>query len=250
MSDSNIGFYTNLVSGKIKRKKLGMQKRFAANDVVNNPSIIKYLIPFLKKYIGTKDRVLDFGCGPGTFIPLVASMAHEVHGLDIVPAFIDVANKVIAENNLQNAFVHLSNDIPDTFIHYFDVVIMIDVLHHMDAPLEAIKKCAQLLRKDNGGGGGILLILEQNRRNPATFIVHALDSNERRVLRMGCFTYYRKLLSEYFTIEEESYDPLVIGYSSKIVRYISNLLNAHKLLRRFLPRLRFVCRNYAKEDRP
>jgi 2-polyprenyl-3-methyl-5-hydroxy-6-metoxy-1,4-benzoquinol methylase len=237
MNNSNIDFYTSLSSGKIKRKFLGMKKRFSVEDIIKNPSVTRYLIPFLKNHIGPQDKILDFGCGPGTFIPLIASIAYEVHGLDVVPAFIDIANKLIVEKNLQNAFVHLSGTLPDSFNNYFDVVLMIDVLHHMDTPIDGIRRCAQLLRQE-----GVLLILEQNRRNPATFLVHAIDHNERRVLKMGNFRYFRKLLSEYFTIEEEKYDPLIIGYSSKLTRCISNILNSNKLLRCFLPRLRFVCR--------
>jgi len=184
--------------------------------------------------------LLDFGCGPGTFIPIFASLCAEVKGIDVVPAFVEKANAIIKEKSIANAEACLLSDFSESvYENYFDYVLMIDVLHHMESPETGIAQAYRFLRP-----GGKLLILEQNRLNPLTFIVHLLDPNERKVIKIGSFKYYRKILADYFTIEEESYNPAILGgYSSIATRIMADFLNTIVPLHWLLPRLSLVCRD-------
>ena len=56
-------------------------------------------------------KVLDYGCGPGTFsIKLSKMTRNEVHGVDISEAFIDQCNYI--KNNLNIKFLpqHVKNN--------------------------------------------------------------------------------------------------------------------------------------------
>jgi 2-polyprenyl-3-methyl-5-hydroxy-6-metoxy-1,4-benzoquinol methylase len=68
----NIQFYTSLMEGKIKRNIASMQKRFSYENIINNPSVKKYLLPFLKNQIQPSDKVLDYGCGNGILLPIIS----------------------------------------------------------------------------------------------------------------------------------------------------------------------------------
>jgi len=50
------------------------------------------------------------------------------------------------------------------------------------------------------------------------------DKNERKLLKMGNFAYYRKILKDSFEIILEDYNALLIGPSSKFVLCITDMI--------------------------
>ena len=71
-----------------------------------------------------------------------------------------------------------------------------------------------------------VIIFEPNRLNPMLFLMCLLDRNERRLLKMGNFRYYIKLLKDSFHINviTKDYNGLLIGPSSKIMLGMADMI--------------------------
>lgn len=233
----NNQFYASLVAGEVKRNIVGLQKRFSYENIVNNPSVQKYLFPFFGKELKYSDVVCDYGCGAGTFLPIISTFCKEVHGFDVVLPFIDLAKNLIKNQNIKNAYAYDNIVFNEIFKeNCFDAVFLNDVLHHMEDPQEAIFNAHKLLKPE-----GKLIIVEPNRLNPAIFIFHALDSNERKLLKLGR-KYYEKICEQKFKILRKDWFPLVYGPSSKLVLVIAEICERFpfKLLRWGDPRLFYI----------
>lgn len=79
-------------------------------------------------------RILDFGCGDGGFSFELAGFGAEVHGIDISPVSVDNAQRVASEKGLSDRCTFQVMDAEDlTFPDdYFDYVVILGVLHHVD----------------------------------------------------------------------------------------------------------------------
>jgi len=96
------------------------------------------------KEIGLKEgfRVLDYGCGPGSYILPVADLigkSEKIYALDINPAAIEMVKKLAAKMQLSNVEATLSDFDTGLPNESADVVLVHDVLHDLknrDAVLE------------------------------------------------------------------------------------------------------------------
>lgn len=235
---TNNQFYNDLVEGKELNKLL--QKRFSYDTVIKNPSLEKYLLPFLKRQIKSSDIVLDYGCGSGILLPIISKFCTEgeVHGFDVVPSLVELAKDLIAKKNIENAYAYIDKEFNDVFReNCFDVIIFNDVLHHVENPIDTINNVHRLLKPE-----GKLIINEPNILNPAIFIFQLCDPNERKWLKMGYFKYYEDICKQKFKIVEKDWFPLVYGPSSKLVLTIAEICDKFplKLLRWGSPRIYLV----------
>jgi len=91
-------------------------------------------------------RMLDFGCGCGDTSVRLAKIGYDVYGFDVSPANVEVARALAVRYGFQDR-VHVSVqtaeslDYPDDF---FDVIVGIDILHHVDLPA-ALRECLRVL---------------------------------------------------------------------------------------------------------
>lgn len=91
-------------------------------------------------------RLLDFGCGFGDTSVRLARVGYDVYGFDVSPANIDTARAISARYGFERR-THFSVqtaeslDYPDGF---FDVIVGIDILHHVDIPA-ALRECLRVL---------------------------------------------------------------------------------------------------------
>jgi SAM-dependent methyltransferase len=162
-----------------------------------------------------------------------------VIGFDVVPSFVDSAKNLLAKYNIKNAYAYNADEFNETFKeNCFDIVIVNDVLHHMDNPKEAVENIHRLLKPK-----GKFIIMEPNKLNPAILILHAADPNERKWLKMGYFKYYESISYPQFKIMKKDWFPLVYGPSSKIILLIAEICENFplKLLRWGNPRLYLIC---------
>ena len=87
-----------------------------------------------KQYEGGARTLLDFGCGGGTYAAIFASLGFRVSAFDISPRCIETARKVAAVHGLSEDIEFSVQRTED--LHYaddtFDVVVGIDVLHHVE----------------------------------------------------------------------------------------------------------------------
>lgn len=126
-------------------------------------------------------RVLDYGCGPGSYItPLVRLVGDSgrVYALDINPLAVTTVQRMASKGQLTNVETILSGcktDLPDRSV---DVVILYDTLHGLEEPGAVLAELHRVLKS-----AGILSVH-----------VHHLSDEElaRRVTRGGLFRLSRK----------------------------------------------------------
>jgi ubiquinone/menaquinone biosynthesis C-methylase UbiE len=104
--------------------------------------------------IGIKEgfQVLDYGCGPGGYVPAVAELVGEsgkLYALDINPFAIKTVKKLAAKKQLPNVKTILSDcstDLPDDSI---DIVLLNDAFHDLADPDKVLTELHRVL-KPNG----------------------------------------------------------------------------------------------------
>lgn len=223
-------FYNNLMDGKVTRGIWGKNSRFDALLISNKYSVKKYYLKVLEKYISKDDRVIDYGCGSGGFLIATAPLCKEIVGAEISEEFIKEGQNLIKELGIQNAsIVNISND-QNTFFpdNYFDVLIMVDVIHHLEQIELTLSKALRLLKPF-----GRVIIFEPNKFNPILAIMCLIDGNERGLLKLGTKIKYKNLLSEKIQVESIQYNGLLIGPVSKIFLFFADLINRN-IVNKFL----------------
>lgn len=105
----------------------------------------------LQKYLPSKSKILDIGCGDGSFI-CKAKDDFVCTGIEISDYLASLAEKrpgikVITGNFLNTDFMN----------EKYDGITLISILEHLDDPVDAIKKCFSLLND-----GGVLLLKTVN----------------------------------------------------------------------------------------
>jgi 2-polyprenyl-3-methyl-5-hydroxy-6-metoxy-1,4-benzoquinol methylase len=109
-----------------------------------------------RHFKGTTDRLLDFGCGPGNYSIQFAHIGYEVFGFDISPANVETAGRLADQYGLSDRAhfqvgVAEQLDYPD---RTFDIVVGIDILHHVEIR-SAIAECFRVLKP-----GGLAIFKE------------------------------------------------------------------------------------------
>lgn len=105
-------------------------------------------------------RILDLGCGSGYAVTrFLGAPADRVLGLDLYRPNIDYATLHFAREGL--AFECRSAASLVDSHETFDVVVLADVLEHLDDPLSVLTQCRRLLAPD-----GMLLVTIPNGRGP------------------------------------------------------------------------------------
>jgi len=214
-------FYDELSAGAVARGMWGMDNRFAVERIVASESVRKYFVDAVRPHISPKDNVLDVGCGPGAFLAALAPNCGAITGADISGEFVNVCKRAIDRFGLDNAAVVQASctELPYP-ANYFDVVTLVDVLHHLDNIPDTIDEVRRVLKP-----GGRIIVFEPNKLNPLIYLLHALDPNERGLLAVGRRGIYAKLLGVGFTILESGFSGLVIGPESKAFYWCADRLS-------------------------
>lgn len=111
-------------------------------------------LDFFEKYIKSKDRVLDFGCGNGRFLEFVYQKDLKINyrGVDVSEELINLAK----EKYKKESFSLIENEQNLPFKKSeFDVVVSIAVFHHFNSFMaeKSLKEIKRVLKKD-----GIVII--------------------------------------------------------------------------------------------
>lgn len=99
--------------------------------------------------IKTGDNVLDYGCGPGSYIiPLAGLTGKEgtIYALDIHPLAIQMVQDIASKKQLTNVETICSDSktgLPDNSI---DVVLLYDVIHDLDNSDEVLEELHRVLK--------------------------------------------------------------------------------------------------------
>jgi len=105
----------------------------------------------LRRYLPPKSKVLDIGCGDGSFI-CKAKKDFVCTGIEISDYLASLARKHSGIKVITGNFLEIEFKSEE-----YDGVTLISLLEHLDDPLQAIKKCFKFL-----GQGGVLLLKTVN----------------------------------------------------------------------------------------
>jgi ubiquinone/menaquinone biosynthesis C-methylase UbiE len=211
--------------GKESRGVLGKDKRYNPQRLRDKPLITKYFVQEVRPYLRPDSEVLDYGCGPGTFLSLLAPFCRRAVGVDITEELVIRAREVSAELGLQNTEILQVEDARLPFADgSFDMVLFIDVIHHLEDIQSNLKESLRVLKP-----GGRMIVFEPNKLNPLIYAVHWMDPNEYGLLKLGTPWKYRSIVSPNLKIEKVAFNGIVIGPDSKIYELLSDLINSRFL---------------------
>jgi len=155
---------------------------------------------------GKEDRVLDLGCGWGTFTFAFAPVVREVVGVDFSEKAIELCRRRARDQGVRNVAFHRV-DAADTGLdrESFDVIVAADFFEHLtpEQTASALDECARLLKR--GGRlviwtphGGHFLEVLRNRTSLLPADPTHVDYKSMEGLR-------RLLLDRGFSIEKSYY---------------------------------------------
>jgi 2-polyprenyl-3-methyl-5-hydroxy-6-metoxy-1,4-benzoquinol methylase len=101
----------------------------------------------VQHFKSNKRHLLDFGCGPGYTAVQYAKIGYQVTGFDISPNNIEHAKQLASKYNFEDrtSFSVGLAEVLDFPNESFDIVIGVDILHHVDIG-KAIPQCLRVLR--------------------------------------------------------------------------------------------------------
>ena len=136
-------------------------------------------------------RILDAGCGPGTYGIMLAQKGNEVTGVEISPGAVNVANQRAHEKGVK--FSAQAGDLENLPFkdNYIDVCFCAWVLHHFPDIDTAVSELVRVLKP-----GGRIAITEPNESNLAvrfSRFIEDLPLIRQWVLREGWDTPNRSI---------------------------------------------------------
>jgi 2-polyprenyl-3-methyl-5-hydroxy-6-metoxy-1,4-benzoquinol methylase len=237
-SKSTAEFYNDLLKGRKIRKIVGVDNRYKIENTWQITMIEKYFDPVLSQILKPSSNLLDYGCGNGFFTKRLSELCNSVTGVDISEEFIKQAS--INKSRNSNFYVINPHSKSIELQIDFNACLMVDVVHHLECPKSDLEFLSTKLKKDDP-----IIIFEPNIKNPAIFLMHLFDKNERGLLRFMRPNSYVELFKEYITLDSITYNGILIGPANRFTNNIVRLLNA-KFLKYFFgwlnPKIVFIGR--------
>lgn len=137
-------------------------------------------IGFLRDLIGRRvswlegsrrGRLLDIGCGTGTFLVHMRALGWEVAGVEPDPGAVTIAQRLLGTEAIHQGILEEAALPADSF----DAITMSHVIEHVPEPVNTLKACMQVLKP-----GGKLVVLTPNVES----LGHRIFSNAWRPLEV------------------------------------------------------------------
>src|SRR5581483_2908075 len=135
-------------------------------------------LDLIRKYVPLENqRILDVGCGIGTYVHRFRDFSDEVYGVDI-----DEEKVRQASARLPNIYHAAAAQLPFDD-ETFDVILLHEVIEHVASDAATIREAVRCLRP-----GGDLIIFAPNRMYP--FETHGFYLGKRFIFRLCPFVNY------------------------------------------------------------
>jgi ubiquinone/menaquinone biosynthesis C-methylase UbiE len=131
-------------------------------------------------------HVLDFGCGPGSYIVPIVGLVGEsgkVYALDIHPLAIQKVKDIVSKKQLTNVETILSDCQTGLTDNALDAVLLYDAFHDLSDPDAVLKELHRVLKPD-----GILSFGDHHMKEKE-IVSQVTNSGLFRLLRKGQRTY-------------------------------------------------------------
>jgi 2-polyprenyl-3-methyl-5-hydroxy-6-metoxy-1,4-benzoquinol methylase len=145
-------------------------------DTLTRSSYLK-VIKLLESY-GSGKKVLDVGCGNGSFVSIALEVGYEVKGIELSQAAVDIARSFDLPVYKLDFF---SKQIKESS---YDVISMFEVLEHLKDPIGFLVRAEQVVKP-----GGLIYLTTPN-----------YNSLDRRLLGKNWSVFHREHLT-YLTID-------------------------------------------------
>ena len=112
------------------------------------PSAHVYLAPAVLNFLHRSGarRVLDLGCGNGTFTARIAGGGYEVVGIDASSSGIQIATRLVPQCTFLEG--SLEHPLPQALRGQFDAVTAVEVIEHLPMPGVLCARAREALRPD------------------------------------------------------------------------------------------------------
>ena len=154
------------------------------------PIRIKYIKEVLNKEQLSEIKVLDIGCGGGLISEAICKLGANVTGIDFVEDNIKVAKIHASQRNLKIKYL-IKNFEKEKIKKKFDVIIIFEVLEHLNNWEKFLKKIKLNLKKN-----GILLISTINRNLISKFLTIDIAENYLKWIPVNTHNYHKFIKPE------------------------------------------------------
>lgn len=107
----------------------------------------------ISKYLFRNAKIFDIGCGVGIYSIFCAQRGAEVTAIDIVPKHIKRLEEIIHAKGIHmSAFVGNATDLSEFNDNYFDIVLCLGPLYHLNAKEKQTQCILESMRVSKPGG--------------------------------------------------------------------------------------------------
>jgi len=177
---------------------------------------IKYILETLNKKNLNNTTVLDIGCGGGLVSEGLSKIGATVTGIDFIKENIKVAKMHAKKNNLEIDYF-VKDFEKEKITSKYDVIIILEVLEHLNNWEEFIKKIKLSLNKN-----GTLIISTINRNLVSKFLTLDIGENLLKLIPLNTHTFYK-------FIKPEELEQVLSSNSFENIKFKGLTYNAIKL---------------------
>lgn len=130
--------------------------------------------------------VLDYGCGPGSYIAPLAQLvgaSGEIYALDIHPLAIKEVQKIAARKAITNVKTIESNCKTGLLDNHVDVILLYDTFHDLSQPDDVLRELHRVLKSEG------ILSLSDHHMNEKEILTKITNTGLFRLLKKGKKTY-------------------------------------------------------------